>query len=150
MKFNNKRAGFTLIEVMIVVAVIGILAAVAYPSYQNYVRKAKRADAYDSLLRVQLEQEKFRANCPRYAGDFANATVCSPATDTYTIALPAVSADGHYDLDITAADATGFEIDAAGKGTQLADKEGTTSCTTLTLTVGAGGEDRDPPECWRR
>lgn len=51
--------GFTLIELMIVVAVIGILAAIAYPSYQEYVRKAKRAEGRTALMELLQQQERY-------------------------------------------------------------------------------------------
>jgi len=50
--------GFTLIELMIVVAVIAILAAIAYPSYQDYVRKARRAQAKADLLEYAQRAER--------------------------------------------------------------------------------------------
>ena len=49
---KNKDSGFTLIEVMIVVAIIAILAAIAYPSYQEYVKRAHRADAQRLALEM--------------------------------------------------------------------------------------------------
>ncbi len=66
MKQTNK--GFTLIELMIVVAIIGILAGVAYPSYTSYVKKANRADAIDSLLLLSGRMEEFYMNNDTYVG----------------------------------------------------------------------------------
>lgn len=51
--------GFTLIELMVVVAVIGILAAVAYPSYQDYVRKARRAEGRTAMMELLQQQERY-------------------------------------------------------------------------------------------
>lgn len=54
---NKKMAGFTLIEMMIVVAILGILAAIAYPSYQNYVKKAKRTEMMSELQSIASKME---------------------------------------------------------------------------------------------
>jgi type IV pilus assembly protein PilE len=130
----SKNKGFTLIELMIVVAVIAILAAIAYPSYQNYVRQARRADAHEALMRIQLEQEKRRANQSAYTNNLADLN------------LTATSSDGYYNLAITASSGIGFTATATGIGPQTSD----TGCTVLTLTVAAAGITRTPANCWRR
>jgi type IV pilus assembly protein PilE len=113
------RHGFTLIELMIVVAVIGILAAIAYPSYQDSLRKSRRADAYTSLLSLQMDQEKYRANNTTYAADIA------------TLGSSATSDEGYYTIAITASSASGFTATASAvTGTSQA---GDTGCGTITI-----------------
>ena len=56
---HRGNSGFTLIEVMIVVAIIGILAAIAYPSYIDSVRKGKRAEARAAVMNLLQQQERY-------------------------------------------------------------------------------------------
>lgn len=69
---SNKN-GFTLVEIMIVVAIIGILAAIAYPSYQESVRKTKRADAQAEMMTIAHSLNQFKATRHTYS----NATIGS-------------------------------------------------------------------------
>ena len=54
------NSGFTLVEVMIVVAIVGILASIAYPSYQESVRKGRRAQARTALSELVQQQERYQ------------------------------------------------------------------------------------------
>lgn len=63
---NRSQRGFTLIELMIVVAVIGVLAAVAFPSYRQYIIRASRVEAQAELLELAGLQEKIFLNSNSY------------------------------------------------------------------------------------
>jgi len=105
---DSKYKGFTLIELMIVVAVIGILAAIAYPSYQDYLMRSRRADAKAGLLSLQLAQEKYRASCVQYATTINSASAnYSCATGNYTLTHATTSPDQHYNLSVVTSTATG-------------------------------------------
>ena len=62
LRLHRRNRGFTLIELMIVVAIIAIIAAVALPSYFDSIRKSRRSDAISEIARVQQAQERWRAN----------------------------------------------------------------------------------------
>lgn len=64
------QKGFTMLELMIVVAIMGILAAIAYPNYQNYVIRTKRADMMTELQNIgrQIESRKLALGRANYQG----------------------------------------------------------------------------------
>ena len=92
---RKKNSGFTLIELMIVVAIIGILSVIAFNSYTEQVRKAKRAEGKAALLAAAQRLERFATNNGRYPPDLATANISDksskddPARSPYIISLAA-------------------------------------------------------------
>jgi type IV pilus assembly protein PilE len=135
---SPRERGFTLIELMIVVAIVGILAAIAYPSYTDSVRKANRTDARTALLQVSQTLERCFTQYSAYNN--ANCTVLNAGTVN--------SAEGFYTVGVVSA-ATSYTLTAtpvAGRA-QASDAK----CTTLTLThVGVkGATGTAATECWK-
>ena len=120
-------SGFTLIELMIVVAVIGILAAIAYPSYQDSIRKSRRADAKSALLDAAQRQERFFTENNQYTATLGTGGLNLSATTT----------DGYYTLAITNATANAagristFTMTATPVSGKSQEKD--TACTTFSL-----------------
>jgi type IV pilus assembly protein PilE len=130
--------GFTLVELMIVVAIVGILAAIAYPSYQAQVTKSRRAEGKALLLEVAQSLEK----CKVLYGAYNNAN-CA-AHGSVTGGNTRTSEGGFYVVDATATSATAFSLQAVPQRTD-------TVCGTLTITqAGAKGEGGTGTvtDCW--
>ena len=89
MKNRYRQQGFTLIELMIVVAIIGVLAAIAYPSYQRYVIKTKRTDMMTEMQNIasQIESRKLAQGSYTNAGAGLDGSFPRSGTALYTIAL---------------------------------------------------------------
>lgn len=66
---KNKQKGFTLIELMIVVAIIGILAAIAIPNFMNYQCKAKQSEAKSNLGNIRTAEEAYYAEYDTYSNN---------------------------------------------------------------------------------
>jgi type IV pilus assembly protein PilE len=112
-KFSS---GFTLVEILIVVAIIGILAAVAVPAYFNHILRTRQADAYHNLLDLKASQEMFYSQYNRY-GSFADG-------DTFTDLLSFDIGDSkYYAYNILSASTLAFNAEARGKFKKLKDNQ---------------------------
>jgi len=141
------QRGFTLIEVMIVVAILGVIAAIAFPSYMESVRKSRRADAKSALMAASQAMEKyFTEHQAYYVTATQQATLGSNAADVY----PTTSPDGYYTLSFSVGPtASAYSLQAAptaGKG-QTSDKCGTFSINQLGA-KGVSGGSLNAATCW--
>lgn len=138
MAASHKVKGFTLIELMIVVAVIAVLAAIAYPSYTAQVRKSKRAAAKAEMVEYAQRAERQHTLNNSYAGfRFVE-------NNGTTIASPRDGSSAMYQVSVTG-NATTFTITAVPQGDQAKDPCGT-------LTVNQAGvktpANTSSQECW--
>jgi type IV pilus assembly protein PilE len=92
----NNAKGFTLIEMMIVVAIIGIIAAVAVPQYRQYIVKGNRAAAQTFMLDVASREQQYLLDARSY---FAVATDAD--WTTYNVAVP-TEVSKYYTVTVSA------------------------------------------------
>ena len=126
------QTGFTLVELIIVVAIISILASIAIPAYNGYVETSKRSDAQASLMALAIAQEKYRASNPTYTTVITDLNGVSSASES-----------GYYTLAVTAASGATFTATATPDG--WTDSNG--NCSPMSI-------NQDGPagtlSCWSR
>ena len=125
--------GFTLIELMIVVAIVGILAAIAYPSYTEYVKRTHRADIATLLSEQSQILERWYSRNGVYNG---NPGPTLSGGNTYYNIVPTLQAQS-------------YSLAATGKGMMLNDKCGVFTITNTGERTNPGGT-ATPKECWGR
>lgn len=136
-----RSAGFTLIELMIVVVIVSILLTIGLPAYENSLQKGRRAEAKAALLDVANRQEQLMLDRSTYTTDLTDLN----------FTVPLLSENGHY--TITAADC-GLGLDRCylltATPTAGSPQTKDTRCTEFTLdhrgAKGASGTDQN--NCW--
>lgn len=144
--------GFTLIEVMIVVAIIAILAAIAYPSYQDSVSRSKRSGAKTVLLANAAWLERQYTVTSRYDRYFKNGVDTAMSSGELPVTeAPIEQGAKAYDIAFSASgpSTNGYVLEATPKNAMLGDK-----CGTLTLNQRGDRDVKDATapvaECWER
>ena len=131
-KGRAANRGFSLIEMVVVIAIVAILATVVVPTYQNSIRKARRAEGKTFLHVLMMAEERHYAGFHRYTSDMG----------TKGLALPAVSQPaGHYALsrvEVNAGDQF-VRIFVSPQGAQVADACGTLSLDSTGVFEASGG-----------
>ena len=118
----SRAAGFTLIEVVIVIVIVGILASIALPAYQDSLRKGRRADAKVGLMDAANRQDRFMLDRGTYTDDM---------TELGFGADPLITEEEFYSIDLEAPDPN------CPIGT----------CYTLVATPVAGGIQTEDTRC---
>lgn len=148
LSIKNRQNGFTLLELMIVVAIIAIISSIAYPSYMQYVVSTKRTTAASALLRIADRQQQFFMDNKRYAADLTNlgfaANPLSLSDEGNSV--PAGDSDAVYSISLSNVTAITYTATAGPVNGQL---ERDTKCGSLMLNqAGMRSNSAGGDGCW--
>ena len=132
------QRGFTLVELMIVVAIVGILAAIAIPAYSNYVQRGKVAEATTNLSGLRISMEQYYQDNRTYL----NGAACG-------VAMPVAPAVQYFTL-ACAATANTYTITATGTASMAGFTYTIDQSNTKQTTAAPGGwaAAAMPTNCW--
>jgi type IV pilus assembly protein PilE len=126
----HRARGFTLIEIMIVVAIVGILAAIAYPSYTEYVRRSSRQAVQAELVELSGLQEKIFLNSNAYSNSITGAY--DGGSGGGLGVTSGRSKDGRYTLAVTV-DGASFTLTATPVSGSTQAGDGNVSITSTNV-----------------
>lgn len=138
--YKSQQSGFTLMELMIVVAIIGVLAAIGYPGYVDYITKANRTAAAAYITSLTNKQQQYMLDARQYATSLADLgeTVPTDVATNYTVSINTDNTDTP----------PSYVISAAPMGVQAARD---TKCATLTIDETGNKTESGTStvsECW--
>jgi len=117
---RKRRSGFTLIEVMIVVAIIAILSAIAYPSYLQYLQRVNRSQAQQLMMEISSKQVQYFLDARAYTATIGPGGLNIPNRDVWTCA--ADCSNGRYTVHVdVVGPPPGFMVKATATGPQVND-----------------------------
>jgi type IV pilus assembly protein PilE len=133
--------GFTLIEVMIVVAIVAIIAAVALPSYQTHVQTTRRGAATGCLLEMAQQMER----------GYTTSLSYGPTSTLPSVACTSsIAAEYSFEFSGGASQTTTYAIQATPIGSQASDPCGTLEIDHKTVKKAAGSQAAaDVKRCWK-
>lgn len=145
MKLTGRKdsRGFTLIELMIVVAIVAALMVIVMPAYLGNAKKARRAEAKAALTGLTIAMERYYME--QSPSTYVGASLGNDPNDIFPSQIPLDAANKTYSLRIVSPSATGYSVTATPINNQVGDDCGTLGITSLGVKSATGGSVAD---CW--
>lgn len=147
---HPRQGGFTLIEVMIVVAIVAILAAIAYPSYLESVRKSKRAEARAQLMEAAQYMQRFYSQNDSFLKVLNDNTKSDMTLPSALTSVPRGGGATTYTIQFVTHTASAFNLEAVPSGSMEGDRCGKLQLDNTGLrNIADHKTGLTPSDCWR-